>query len=294
MFGRRSDLPLKRDATSRFLPWIIAVMVYLAALSLAGAMVLGEAITAWSKDLTGTLTVQIPLSDGDPEATEARLAEAVGLLRETPGIARVQVLDKRQMGALLEPWLGPDIALSKLPLPRLIDVTLAEGANVDTVSLGLRLTAIVPDAVVDDHRKWLQELLRLARSIELVSVVVVALIGLAAVATVVFAARAGLAVHRSVIEIMHVIGARDSFVAAQFQRQAMVLGFWGGMAGLVAAVATLLLLGRAAGRVQAVDALQVTLAPTQWAVLAALPLAAAVIAMVTARLTVMRTLARLP
>jgi cell division transport system permease protein len=294
MFGRRSDLPLRRDATSRFLPWIIAVMVYLAALSLAGAIVLGEAITAWSKDLTGTLTVQIPISEGEAEATEARVAKAVDLLRRTPGIARVSVLDKRQMGALLEPWLGPDIALSKLPLPKLIDVTLAEGAKVDTVSLGLRLTAIVPDAVIDDHRKWLDELLRLARSIELVSVVVVVLIALAAVATVVFAARAGLAVHRSVIEIMHVIGARDSFVAAQFQRQALVLGFWGGVAGLLAAVATLLALGRVAGRVQAIDALQVSLSPLQWAMLAALPPAAAIIAMVTARLTVMRTLARLP
>ena len=27
MFGRRSDLPLRRDATSRFLPWVIGVMV---------------------------------------------------------------------------------------------------------------------------------------------------------------------------------------------------------------------------------------------------------------------------
>lgn len=294
MFGRRSDLPLRRDATSRFLPWIIAVMVYLAALSLAGAIVLGEAITAWSKDLTGTLTVQIPITDGEPAATEARVIKAVDLLRRTPGIVQVSVLDQRQMGALLEPWLGPDIALSKLPLPRLIDVTLADDANVDTVSLGLRLTAVVPDAVLDDHRKWLDELLRLARSIELVSVVVVILIGLAAVATVVFAARASLAVHRSVIEIMHVIGARDSFVAAQFQRQALFLGFWGGVAGLAAAVATLLALGRIAGRVQAIDALQVSLSPLQWAILAALPPAAALIAMVTARLTVMRALARLP
>ncbi len=294
MFGRRSDLPLRRDATSRFLPWIIAVMVYLAALSLAGAIVLSEAITAWSKDLTGTLTVQIPITEGEPDATEARVIKAVDLLRRTPGIAQVSVLDQRQMGALLEPWLGPDIALSKLPLPRLIDVTLADDANVDTVSLGLRLTAVVPDAVLDDHRKWLDELLRLARSIELVSVVVVVLIGLAAVATVVFAARASLAVHRSVIEIMHVIGARDSFVAAQFQRQALFLGFWGGVAGLAAAVATLLALGRIAGRVQAIDALQVSLSPLQWAILAALPPAAALIAMVTARLTVMRALARLP
>jgi hypothetical protein len=42
LFERRSDLPLERDASRRFLPWLVALNVYLAVLALAGLMVIGE------------------------------------------------------------------------------------------------------------------------------------------------------------------------------------------------------------------------------------------------------------
>ncbi len=294
MLGQPTDLPLRRDATARFLPWIIAIMVYLAALTLSGAMVVGSAVSTWSAGLSGTVTVQIPPAEEGESTTRARVETAVRLLRETAGIARIEVLDADQIGALLEPWLGPDIALANLPLPRLIDVTLADGAEIDTAALGLRITALVPDAVVDDHRKWLAGLLRLARAIEVLSAVVVALIGLAAVAAVVFAARAGLAIHHTVIEVMHLIGARDNFIAGQFQRQALWLGLAGGILGVAAAAVTLFLVGRVASRVEAIGMLHIALSPTQWAVLAALPLATAIVTMVTAWIAVLRTLARMP
>ena len=34
MAASRSDLPLERDASARVLPWVIAVMVYLATLAI--------------------------------------------------------------------------------------------------------------------------------------------------------------------------------------------------------------------------------------------------------------------
>ena len=40
MFARRSDLPLDKDALSRFLPWLIAFMVFLAVMAMAGVLVL--------------------------------------------------------------------------------------------------------------------------------------------------------------------------------------------------------------------------------------------------------------
>ena len=43
----RSDLPLNKDVSARFLPWIVAFMVYLAALALAIAMGLDGIIGHW-------------------------------------------------------------------------------------------------------------------------------------------------------------------------------------------------------------------------------------------------------
>lgn len=302
MRQRTSDLPAGRDPGTRFLPWIIGVMVYLAGLSLAGAMVLSSAIADWSANLAGTVTVQILPAAADGKragaALDAKVAKALTLLRATPGVTRAEPLSPERVGALLAPWLGPDVLAtgveSELPLPRLIDVTVAGRDAVDIVDLTRRLREIAPEVEVDDHGRWLDELVSLIHSLEALSAVIVALSGLAAVTTVIFATRAGMAVHGNVIAVLHLVGARDSYIARQFQRRALALGLMGGGAGLVLAVITVVGIGYFLGRVQLFGLPNVALSVAQWAVLAALVPAAALIAMVSARLTVMRALARMP
>lgn len=290
-----SDLPLARDASSRFLPWLIAFMVYLAALALAATMVLSGASENWRRGLEGTLTVQVlPVAGGgDAAALSARVEDALRLLRETPGVAVAEPVPPEQAAALLEPWLGKGGLAMNLPLPRLIDVRLAQGANVDSAALGARLAAAVPGAQLDDHGLWLDRLIALAGAIEAVAVAVMVLIGVAAIATVVFATRTGLAIHHDVIELLHMIGARDGYLAGQFQMHAMWLGLKGGLIGLVLAVATLIVLGYLGQRVEAMLLPPLTLVAPQWAALAGLAALAALISMVTARITVMRALARM-
>ncbi|WP_247879090.1 hypothetical protein [Azospirillum brasilense] len=56
---RNSDLPLAKDPTSRFLMWLTALMVYLAALALAGALLVSDMTRRWDSGLAGGLTVQV-------------------------------------------------------------------------------------------------------------------------------------------------------------------------------------------------------------------------------------------
>ncbi len=294
IFSHTSDLPFERDATSRFLPWIIALMVYLAVLAVAGAMLVGGAVSSWSAGLSGTLTVQVPASEGGDADTRRRLDRAVEILRKTPGVARAEALDEQATGVLLEPWLGPNAELAGLPLPRLIDVTVEKGVRLDAAALTRRLAIEIPGALVDDHSEWLEDAIAFARAVELVSAAVVLLTGLAAMATVVFTARTGLALHRSVIEVLHLIGAHDGFIARQFQRHALILGLKGGIGALALAALTLLAAGRVVGDIRVFGLPEASLGAVQWAVLAAIPLAAAAVAMLTARVTVLRTLARMP
>jgi cell division transport system permease protein len=126
------------------------------------------------------------------------------------------------------------------------------------------------------------------------AIAVVVLIGLAAVATVIFTTRMGISIHHDVIELLHLIGARDGYVAAQFQRQAMLLGLRGGVLGIVFAVATLYGLRHVAGRLETPLAPDIPVAHWAWGLLAAVPVATALIAMVTARLTALRELAKMP
>jgi cell division transport system permease protein len=299
---RNSDLPTSRDPGGRFLPWIIGVMVYLASLSLAAALVLSSAISNWTAELAGTVTVQIlpAASDGKRAgaALDAKVAKAVELLRATPGVARAEPLTQDRVMALLAPWLGTDLLASgvdgELPLPRLIDVSLKDRAAVDLVDLTRRLREISPEIQVDDHGRWLEDLISLVHSIEVLSAVIVALSGLAAVTTVVFATRAGLAVYSDVIGVLHLVGARDSYIARQFQRRALSLGLAGGLIGLALAGITIFAIGHFVGRVQLFGLPNVAITPLQWLILVALAPVAALIAMVTARVTVLRSLARMP
>jgi cell division transport system permease protein len=101
-------------------------------------------------------------------------------------------------------------------------------------------------------------------------------------------------VHREVIEVLHLIGARDSYVAGQFERHALVLGLRGAALGFGLAVATLFGLGGAAAAIEAPLLPAFAFEAWGWGALGALPLAMALVVMATARLTVLRALARMP
>jgi cell division transport system permease protein len=295
MIRHRAILPLSRDPASRFLPWLIAFMVWLAGLALAGAMQIQTTSDAWVKGVAGRLTMQVvPLADESAEALEARIGRALALLRETPGVARAEAMPKEAAAALLEPWLGKSALVEELPVPRMIDVVLEDGAPMDTRALGARIAAQVPGTSLEDHGLWLANLVTLAGAIQAIAFAIVGLIALAAVATVVFATKTGLAIHHEVVELLHLIGARDGFVAREFQGHAFRLGLKGGIGGFVLVAATVAVVVYLAGRVEAGLLPPIALGLAQWAALAGLAVAVALIAMVTARLTVLRALARMP
>ena len=291
--GRRSDLPLAADESSRFMPWIVALMVYLAALALAGALVAHSAVERWSRNLLGSLTVEImPSEDATPKPGNLRVESALALLLGTPGIASAEVLSDESIARLLSPWLGT-ADLGELPLPVLIDVRLKSDVTVDLAALGARLAEAVPGARLDDHQRWLQGLVSLGGTVELVAAAVLALIAAAAAAVTAFSTRTALAIHHGVIEVLHLIGAQDSYVARQFQAHALTLALRGGLFGLAAAAATILA-AEYFGEPQSGGLIpDVSLALWQWAALLPLPLASGLIAMLTARATVLAALARM-
>ncbi|HZB92087.1 MAG TPA: hypothetical protein VE397_11630 [Stellaceae bacterium] len=296
MLSRRLDIPLNRDGSVRFLPWIIALMVYLAGLALAGTLVLQHTLQRWDESLAGTLTVQLPPAEaGAPDP----LPGVLQLLRATPGVISAEALSREATAKLIEPWLGTALTPEELALPRLIDLRIDQAQPPDLAPLKTRLAAAAPGAVLDDHRLWLDRLAGLVLSIEATAVAIVLLIGGAAVLTVIFTTRAGLAVHHAVIEVLHLIGARDGYIADQFQRQALELGLRGGLGGLLLTLLTLFGIGHASAatalfgdQVRLLPSLQ--LAAWHWLLLLALPFLAALIAMLTARLTVLRALKRMP
>jgi cell division transport system permease protein len=65
-----------------------------------------------------------------------------------------------------------------------------------------------------------------------------------------FAVRTVLMVDRSVVELLHVLGAADAAIAREFAARALGLGLLGGAIGAIAALCTILALGGAGSIVQ--------------------------------------------
>ncbi len=291
-----TDVPLARDASQRFLPWLVAFMVYLAVLAFLGALTVHKGIQRWDSGLAGHLTVEIPppqgeIGEGDQES---RIGKVLRLLQGTEGVTSAAQLAPSEIAKLLEPWLGTSALDEELPLPALIAVTIDAAAPPDLTVLAERLEQAAPGALVDDHQRWLGQLLDLARSVEIIAAVIVLLVATSAVLAIVFVTRTGLSIHRQVIELLHLIGAHDAYIARQFQRHALRLGLRGGVIGLALAMVTVLPVAGLLARAESALLPEVSLSPVEWGILIFMPLATALVAMVTARLTVLGTLSRMP
>lgn len=283
-----SDLQLEADSGTRFLPWALAVMVFLAALALAGALSLGGSIEGWRRGVSSKLTVQIADRPGQP--MQPRIDAAIGILRGVPGVQSADALPRAAVEALLQPWLGRDALEADLPLPGLIDVTLADNAALSVDALSARLQSAVPGARIDDPKPWLDRLVQLGRLLQSLGGGIVLLVGLALAAMVIFATRAGLAARRDTIELLHLIGAEDGYIARQFQRHVARQAVQGGVAGVVLAIVILVAIQILAGGVGSGLLPGMGMAWWHWLALLVLPLAALLLAIFTARLTVLGAL----
>ncbi len=306
MSRRRASIGLPvPGAGGNAAPFTIAPMAYLAILALALALALNALVERWDDGLADVLTVQVPPGP-DAAATAERVERARAALLATPGVLSAEPLSTAELERLLGPWLDT-AALEALPLARLIDARVDPGAAPDLTRLRAAVSAAVPGASVDDHSLWLSDLERLAGLVRMIALGILATVGAAAAATIVSVTRAGLAIARPVVELLHVLGATDQLLARQFQWHAMSLTLRGGLIGLVLAMLTLGLLLGLGGAVSGAgldgpllgggDATilhGLTLGPVALAALAGVPLAMAALAAVTARVTALQALSRLP
>jgi cell division transport system permease protein len=274
---------------------IVAVMSFLACLTLGAVLTVSHLASQWTRGLEGAMTVQLM-----PDATiapEDQSAFALKIVQDFPGVETAKALSKSQAARLLEPWLGEGNVLEDLPVPQLIEVQAASGQRIDAVALREALKT-VPGAQLDDHKRWNEELSSFARSSAGTGWMILILIAVATLSIVAFATQAGLEAHRDIVEIVHMIGARDAFIAREFEQHFFWLGLRGGLVGLGLAVVTMIAAGWAwDGSVNAGNALyipQILSAPLRYIWLLLVPITIAAIALYTARLTVLRVVGKLP
>jgi len=233
----RAQTPIVPQATisARSLIGVVAIMTFLASLTIGAVVMVRAAAMEWQSDVAREMTIQIRPAAG--RDLEMDVAKATTMARAFPGVSDVKPYSREESTRLLEPWLGSGLQFEDLPIPRIVVVRIAAGAALDIGELRKSLTEEIPTASLDDHRGFVARMRAMSGAALFAGIAVLVLVLLATVLSVTFATRAAMATNRHVIEVLHLIGAKDSFIASHFQRHFLQLGFKGGLFGGGAAIA---------------------------------------------------------
>ncbi len=284
---------LPRGGTiGRPLQTVMAIMCYLASLSLGAALAVDRLADNWTSDLAGQITVTIKTSRG--VSLDQQMDAALAVLETTPGVLRARPASDGELKALLTPYLGGNVDLERLPVPKLIFVQIDPANKPAFENLQLRLTEASPGVLLDDHSRWNDQLQSFATGLASVGFAVLALTAIATIATVIYATRAGLLANKDTIEVLHMVGAQDRFIAGEFQNHFWSLGLIAGFIGLVAAAITFY--GFASLTDQSTSLLTPEFSPSaaELASLLAIPIVASIVSMLTARLTALNVIGKMP
>jgi cell division transport system permease protein len=294
---QRAPIVPRNSIAGRALVAVVAIMTFLASMTTGAVVLVSAAANEWQAEVAREITIQVrPRSGHDLEAEVRKTAE---LARTTSGVAEVRPYTKEESSRLLEPWLGNGLVLDDLPVPRMVVLKLASGAAFDLAALRKALSEQVAGASIDDHRGWIDQMRTMSRTALLGGILILLLVFAATALSVAFATRGAIATNRPVVEVLHFIGAPDSFIAGHFQRYFLWLGIKGGAIGAGTAIVLFalaemtskwLLGGASADRVSALFG-TFSIGTAGYLLVAIQVLAVGVLVAVTSRQTVNRTLA---
>jgi cell division transport system permease protein len=217
------------------------VMTFLACLALGCSILADRAAERWLARATSAMSVQI--IETTQLTVEDQLPAVLREIQATPGIGSSRVLQRDDLVALLEPWLGTGNIGEDMPLPLLIEIIPAEGKNLPSASLSARLKAVAPGARLDTHGRWRETLEGTAKALELFAALVLAMVTLATATVILFATRAGLLANEEILNVLHQIGAQDGYISRRFEGHFVRVVSLAAIAGLAAALVFFYALG---------------------------------------------------
>lgn len=215
-------------------------MAFLAVFAIVLSISTDRLADRWASELARTSTLRI---SAPQDQVDAQLRAAIEVLETTPGVVAARPLTQEEQHALLAPWFGPDLPLDRLPIPKLVEI-VEDSDGYDPTGLRARLQAEVPGAILDDHTRWREPLIRAASRLRSLGVLSLILIAATTAAMITLAAGSALAANAQVIRVMRLVGAQDVYIARAFVRRFTLRAFGGAAVGTALAVLAILLLPR--------------------------------------------------
>lgn len=216
---------------ARPLTIVVSIMCALGCLAGLSASAGLRVANTWTSDLQSAMSVVV-----QSPRTDADLTRAAQIVRRVQGVTRSEAMSRERAKDLLRNY-GTDMGstLDALPVPRLIEVGVTAGQTNVKADIEKALKAAGYSFVVDDHSRFTGEVVRTSTVVRIVAISALVALVIAAISTIGFAARAALETRREAVNILHLVGAKDSFVAREVQIRFLRLGFVAGLLGAIVA-----------------------------------------------------------
>jgi cell division transport system permease protein len=224
-----SPIVPRASISGRALVAVVAIMTFLASMTTGTVLLVSASAAEWQSEVASEITIQIrPAPGRDMERDTVAAADAT---RTQRGIAEVRSFSKEESAKLLEPWLGSGLSIEQLPVPRVVVARVQPGSSLDLAALRTRVAQAAPTASIDDHRAWIDRMRSMSGATVLAGIGILLLVIIATIISVSFATRGAMAANRPIVEVLHFVGASDSYIANRFLRHFLMLGLKGGLIG---------------------------------------------------------------
>lgn len=285
----RRDSPLlpSTDAREAALFFVIGALCFLAALAALTTRGTYKAAEAWGAQIEGDITVVMRDTD---RRTAQSVTDRVGRLAN---VFEARLLSQDEVEILLEPSLGPGGLPEGLPIPMLMVVQADMAVGDPSPEIKRLLAEAGIDGDVAGNAGYADNVRGALGVLRLVALSIVALLSATAIAVIAFATHAALLARRDIVDVLHLSGAEDRYIAALFERRFWILALQAGLGGAVAALMVTALIVFTGSGSQGVEAqLLPRLSLDFWdiVILLVTPIAAGLAARVAARLTVLNSL----
>ncbi len=286
-----TEIPFNQIKGAKMVLGILSLMVFLITICLSASILLERSLQTWRHEAMTGFTVTLPMIS-DPQQHFNHQLELMQFLRQIPGVLNLEVVTQSKRTSIFDPWNYSSSSSQSVLSSYSIEAKLDDRAKLNFPQIASDLEMYFPSTRLEKGRKSKGSFLEVTYAIQVATMIVACLVGIAAIFTIVFTTHAGLVIHERVIEILRLIGAEDRFIAKQFQKHALNLSLKGGALGTILSTILYFLL---------TVNLDLSLLPLTsksfpsveiWSIIIFSPLLVALVVMASARTTVMFSLSQ--
>jgi cell division transport system permease protein len=302
------DIPISQEGSRPFLPWIMGLFTLFLVVVLACTLSMGGTFLRWNHQLTNKFTIEIPnvtvvspedqhpqqdLTQAHPNPLPTMLQSVMDVLKTYPSIVKAEVVEQDHLLNLVKPLIGNVELLGDLQLPILVDMETLSSADFPLDDLRQKLKPISDLIRVEPHARWQQTLYTFGKAIRTLSYAMMAFIVAMIFVVVGFVTRSAVSAYESQINVLRLMGAKNSYIAGHFQRHTFMHCLKGGGVGALLALPIVYSLSVFAKTLGLTDLFKDIISAELLILCAALPVCLAILSLVVSRITVVRTLAHL-